>query len=78
MDGSAAACRDDRSGAGAAHVLLGWPITAREALDYGLVTAVAADEADLERQVGAWRRKLCANAPLSIASLEGDVCRAAP
>jgi enoyl-CoA hydratase len=51
--------------------LLGWPITASEALDYGLVTAVAADEAELERQVEAWRMKLCANAPISMAALKG-------
>lgn len=51
--------------------LLGWPITGREALDYGLVTAVATDEADLERQVAAWRERLCANAPISMAALKG-------
>jgi enoyl-CoA hydratase/carnithine racemase len=51
--------------------LLGWPISGREALDYGLVTAVATDEADLERQVGVWRERLCANAPISMAALKG-------
>lgn len=50
--------------------LLGWPITAQEALDFGLVTAVAADEAEMERQLEAWREKLCANAPLSMSSLK--------
>jgi enoyl-CoA hydratase/carnithine racemase len=50
--------------------LLGWPITAREALDYGLVNAVAADEAALEQLVSEWRTKLCANAPISMSSLK--------
>jgi enoyl-CoA hydratase len=51
--------------------LLGLPVTAEEAFDYGLVTAVAEDEDDLARQVEAWRTKLCANAPISMAALKG-------
>ena len=51
--------------------LLGLPITAEEAFDYGLVTAVAEDEDDLARQVEVWRAKLCANAPISMAALKG-------
>jgi enoyl-CoA hydratase len=51
--------------------LLGWPITAREALGYGLVNAVAADEEGMEEIVAAWRTKLCANAPLSMSALKG-------
>lgn len=50
--------------------LLGWPITAREAENYGLVHAVVADEEAMEEMVEVWRTKLCANAPLSIASLK--------
>jgi enoyl-CoA hydratase len=51
--------------------LLGLPITAAQALDWGLVTAVAEDEADLERQLGGWLVKLCANGPAAMALIKG-------
>ncbi len=51
--------------------LLGTPVTAEQALDWGLVTAVAADEADLESQAAAWRERLCANAPAAMGLVKG-------
>jgi len=51
--------------------LLGLAITAAQALDWGLVTAVAEDDADLEAQLGAWLGKLCTNAPASMALIKG-------
>ena len=39
--------------------LLGAPITAAQALEWGLVTALAEDAAGLEQQLGAWLAKLC-------------------
>ncbi|MCC6392765.1 MAG: enoyl-CoA hydratase/isomerase family protein [Bryobacterales bacterium] len=47
--------------------LLGSPITAAQALDWGLVTAVAEDLADMEQQLGVWLDKLCANGPIAMA-----------
>jgi enoyl-CoA hydratase/carnithine racemase len=51
--------------------LLGTPITAQQALDWGLITALAEDGADLERQLGGWLDTLCANAPAAIALTKG-------
>jgi enoyl-CoA hydratase len=51
--------------------LLGTPVTAEQALDWGLVTAVAEDEADLESQTAAWRERLCANAPAAMGLVKG-------
>jgi enoyl-CoA hydratase/carnithine racemase len=51
--------------------LLGLPITAAQALDWGLVTALAEDAADLERQLGIWLEKLCANGPSAMALTKG-------
>jgi enoyl-CoA hydratase/carnithine racemase len=51
--------------------LLGTPITATQALDWGLVTAVAEDAADLEQQLGVWLERLCANGPTSMALTKG-------
>jgi enoyl-CoA hydratase/carnithine racemase len=51
--------------------LLGLPITAAQALDWGLVTAVAEDAADLEQQLAAWLAKLCANGPAAMALTKG-------
>ncbi|MCL4844836.1 MAG: enoyl-CoA hydratase/isomerase family protein [Bryobacteraceae bacterium] len=51
--------------------LLGTPVTAEQALDWGLVTAVAEDEADLESQAAAWRERLCANAPAAMGLVKG-------
>ena len=52
-------------------VLLGWPVTAREALDFGLVNCLAVDEETLAARVEEWCDRLSANAPISIASLKG-------
>ena len=51
--------------------LLGLPISAEQALDWGLVTAVAEDEADLERQLGLWLDRLCSNGPAAMALIKG-------
>lgn len=51
--------------------LLGAPITAAQALDWGLVTALAADADDLERQLNGWLERLCANAPGAMALTKG-------
>jgi len=48
-------------------LLLGSPISAAQALDWGLVTAVAEDEADLDTQLEAWLERLSANAPTAMA-----------
>jgi enoyl-CoA hydratase/carnithine racemase len=47
--------------------LLGLPITAAQALDWGLVTAIAEDLADMEQQLGVWLDRLCANGPIAMA-----------
>ncbi len=52
-------------------LLLGTPVTAAQALDWGLVTAVADDEADLEAQLDGWLDRLLANAPASMALIKG-------
>ena len=51
--------------------LLGLPIAAAQALEWGLVTAVAEDHADLERQLAAWLAQLCANGPAAMALTKG-------
>jgi enoyl-CoA hydratase len=51
--------------------LLGESITADEALDWGLVTAVADNEAGLEDQLASWLERLSANAPGAIALTKG-------
>jgi enoyl-CoA hydratase len=51
--------------------LLGVPITAAQALEWGLVTAVAEDETDMERQIEALLVKLCANGPAAMALTKG-------
>lgn len=51
--------------------LLGTPIAAAQALDWGLVTAVAEDAEDLEKQTVAWRERLCANGPAAMALVKG-------
>ena len=48
-------------------LLLGDPISAGQALEWGLITALAEDGADLERQVDGWLDTLCANAPAAMA-----------
>ena len=51
--------------------LLGTPITAAQALEWGLVTAVAETPEDFEAQVTAWRERLCANAPVAMGLVKG-------
>jgi len=52
-------------------MLLGQSITAEQALDWGLVTAIGEDDADLERQLAAWLETLCGNAPAALALIKG-------
>lgn len=51
--------------------LLGTPISAEQALDWGLITAMAEDEDELERQAEVWRVQLCSNAPAAMALVKG-------
>jgi enoyl-CoA hydratase/carnithine racemase len=51
--------------------LLGLPITAAQALDWGLLNAVAEDEADLAKQLDVWLAKLCSNGPVAMALTKG-------
>jgi len=46
--------------------LLGAPISAEQALDWGLVTAVAEDQDALEAQLDAWLNKLLSNGPVAM------------
>ncbi|BCS31729.1 acyl-CoA hydratase [Luteitalea sp. TBR-22] len=56
----------------AAHLtLLGTPISAEEALSWGLVTAVAPDHAALVAQRAAWVETLCGRAPVAVALVKG-------
>jgi len=52
-------------------LLLGSPIPAAQACEWGLVTALAEDEADLFAQVEAWLDRLLANAPSAMALIKG-------
>jgi enoyl-CoA hydratase/carnithine racemase len=52
-------------------LLLGSPIPAVQACEWGLVTAVAEDEADLDAQLEAWLDRLLANAPGAMALIKG-------
>lgn len=52
-------------------LLLGSPIPAAQACEWGLVTAVAEDEADLDAQIDAWLDRLLANAPSALALVKG-------
>lgn len=56
--------------------LLGSPITADVALDWGLITALADDADDLERQLNGWLERLCANAPAAMALTKGILATA--
>jgi len=56
--------------------LLGTPITADVALDWGLITAVAEDGEDLERQLNGWLERLCANGPAAMALTKGILATA--
>jgi enoyl-CoA hydratase/carnithine racemase len=52
-------------------MLLGAPVTAEVALNWGLITALAEDADDLERQLNGWLEKLCANGPGAMALTKG-------
>jgi len=60
-------------GAGRARhlTLLGSPITADVALNWGLITALADNADDLERQLSGWLERLCANGPTAMALTKG-------
>jgi enoyl-CoA hydratase/carnithine racemase len=51
--------------------LLGSAITAEQALDWGLLTALADDASGLETQVAQWLDRLLANAPVATALTKG-------
>jgi enoyl-CoA hydratase len=51
--------------------LLGTPITAELALNWGLITGLADNPDDLERQLNGWLERLCANAPGAMALTKG-------
>ena len=51
--------------------LLGLPIPASQALEWGLVHAVAADTEGLEQQLAAWLARLCSNSPAAMESIKG-------
>jgi enoyl-CoA hydratase/carnithine racemase len=51
--------------------LLGSSITAAQALDWGLITAMAQDQDDLDRQLNTWLERLCANGPAAMALTKG-------
>jgi enoyl-CoA hydratase len=52
-------------------MLLGSPITADVALNWGLITGLAHDAEDLDRQLSAWLERLCSNAPAAMALTKG-------
>ena len=54
-------------------LLLGTAIPAAQAYDWGLVTALAEDEADLEAQLDAWLDRLLANGPVAMTLVKGIV-----
>jgi len=51
--------------------LLGVPITAQQALEWGLLTALADDAPALEEQLDHWLERLLANAPIAMAQTKG-------
>jgi enoyl-CoA hydratase len=51
--------------------LLGAPLTAAQAFDWGLITALAEDASDLERQLGAWVERISENGPGAMALTKG-------
>jgi enoyl-CoA hydratase/carnithine racemase len=51
--------------------LLGAPITADVALNWGLITALAEDADDLERQLNDWLERLSANGPTAMELTKG-------
>ncbi len=52
-------------------VLLASPITAEEALNWGLITALAEDESDLNTKLDIWLKRLVANGPSAMALIKG-------
>ena len=52
-------------------LLLGSPISATQAYDWGLVTALADDADDLEAQLAGWLDRLLANGPSATALIKG-------
>jgi enoyl-CoA hydratase len=52
-------------------LLLGSPITATQAYEWGLVTALAEDENDLAAQLDAWIDRLSSNGPLAMTLVKG-------
>jgi len=52
-------------------LLLASPIPAAQACEWGLVTALAEDEADLNAQLDAWLDRLLANGPSALALIKG-------
>lgn len=51
-------------------LLLGAPVPAREALEWGLVTALAGDQADLDARLDVWVERLVANGPAAMALIK--------
>jgi enoyl-CoA hydratase len=51
--------------------LLGLPIPASQALDWGLVHAVAANSDELEQELAAWLSAICSNSPAAIDLIKG-------
>lgn len=56
--------------------LLGTSIAADVALNWGLITALADDADDLERQLNGWLERLCSNAPVAMALTKGILATA--
>jgi enoyl-CoA hydratase/carnithine racemase len=52
-------------------LLLAAPIPAAQALDWGLVTAIADEEPDLNAQIDGWLDRLLANGPSALALIKG-------
>lgn len=56
----------------AAHLtLLGTPITAAQAVDWGLATAMSADHEALRQECDVWIERLCGNGPVAMALVKG-------
>lgn len=55
--------------------LLGTPIRAAQALEWGLITALAEDEADLEGQLSGWLDRLCSNSGTAMALTKGILAK---
>jgi enoyl-CoA hydratase/carnithine racemase len=51
--------------------LLGSPITAEQALEWGLLTALSEDAAGLEEQLGQWLDRLLSNGPIAVSLTKG-------